>query len=87
MPIITHTNFPLYIPVDTMYIKFYNALDQQGLEAGRGRVPKPRRLTAGRHGTRQLVVAGGKATAAPPFTLSVSQRETSLGLLLSLPSH
>lgn len=83
MPIITHTNFPLYIPVDTMYIKFYNALDQQGLEAGRGRVPKPRRLTARRHGTRQLVVAGGKATAAPPCRCV---GETLPSLFLSLSS-
>ena len=52
-----------------MYIKFYNALDQHGLEAGRGRVPTPRRLTVGQHSTQQLAVAGGKATTAPPLDL------------------
>lgn len=33
---------PLYIPVDTMYIKFYNALGQVDPLAGRGQSPVPK---------------------------------------------
>lgn len=57
-----------------MYIKFYNALDQQGLEAGRGRVPKPRQLTPGQHSTPadfSWQEAGNTAApTGPPFFLS-----------------